>query len=48
MYCLDWDKLGDTLEIWGDTFTNQYVDFVLTPCNYNHTAYGKTDSVIPE
>ena len=34
LYCFDWDKLGDTIEIWGISQYEDflYIDFVLLPC----------------
>ena len=50
LFCFDWDKLADTIEIWGvssyDDF--RYVDIELVPCQYNHTFAGWRDDVIPE
>ena len=34
LYCFDWDKLGDTIEIWGISQYEDflYIDFELLPC----------------
>ena len=43
LYCLDWDKFGDELAIWGvedDEISYQRFEFVLVPCNYVHTEFG--------
>ena len=39
LYCFDWDKIGDTLSIWGGSSNDaqyQRIEFVLLPCNYIH------------
>ena len=39
LYCLDWEKYGEELEIWGvdfDVDSYQRFEFVLVPCNYVH------------
>ena len=50
LFCFDWEKLADTLEIFGisqyDDF--RFVDIELLPCQYNHTFTGRNDSIIPE
>ena len=50
LYCFDWERDGENLEIWGvsqyDDF--RYVDIALLPCQYNHTFTGRNDSVIAE
>ena len=48
LYCLDWDALGDELEIWGvnDDANYQRFEFLLLPCNYVHAEYGETDDSV--
>ena len=51
LYCLDWEKLGEILEIWGisqyDDF--QYIELVMTPCQYIHDWLGwDGDSIDPD
>ena len=52
LYCLDWDKFGDELAIWGvedDEISYQRFEFVVVPCNYVHTEFGDIgDSVSSE
>ena len=38
------------MEIWGqDTYENyRYVDIILVPCNYVHTAYGYTEDKVTD
>ena len=43
LYCLDWDKFGDELAIWGTEdieISYQRLEFVVVPCNYVHTEFG--------
>ena len=43
LYCIDWDELGDDIEIfgtWRDETKYQRIEFLLTPCNYIHTQQG--------
>ena len=48
LFCFDWDQLSEEMKVWGvsqyDDF--QFIDFDLTPCQYNHTVSGKNDDVI--
>ena len=49
--CLDWEKFGDKLAIWGtenDEISYQRFDFVLLPCNYVHAEFGPTDDFIAD
>ena len=51
LYCLDWEKLGDELAIWGtenDETTYQRFEYILVPCNYVHTEYGSTNDYIKD
>lgn len=52
LFCLDWDKLGDDIAIWGtenDEISYQRFEYVMIPCNYVHTTFGPTgDSVADE
>ena len=52
LYCLDWDKYGEEIAIWGvedDSEKYQKFEYVLVPCNYAHAEYGDTgDSVANE
>ena len=50
LYCLDWDEVGEELDIWGfDGYQDyRYVDIILVPCNYLHTSYGWTEDRIAE
>jgi len=39
LFCLDWEKYGDILEIWGtenDEVNYQRFEYVVVPCNYVH------------
>ena len=39
LFCLDWEKHGDEIAIWGrekDFLKYQRFEFVLVPCNYVH------------
>ena len=43
LFCLDWDRFGDDLAIWGtenDEFSYQRFEYTLLPCNYIHAEYG--------
>ena len=48
LFCFDWDKLANNLEIWGMNLYEdfRYIDIVLVPCQYNHTFAGWTKDVI--
>ena len=49
--CLDWEKFGDDLAIWGtenDEISYQRFEFVLLPCNYIHAEFGPTDDFIAD
>ena len=51
LYCLDWEKFGDELSIWGttnDELSYQRFEYVLLPCNYVHSEYGPTDDYIKD
>ena len=51
LYCVDWQKLGQELEIWGVSQYNdfKFIDLTITPCQYVHKDGGITgDSVTPE
>ena len=46
LYCLDWEKFGNELSIWGtenDEIAYQRLEYVLLPCNYVHAEFGPTD-----
>ena len=48
IFCLDWTKLGDIVEIWSveDDENYQRFDFAILPCNYVHWEFGDVgDSV---
>lgn len=49
LMCLDWDKIGDQLEIWGVSHYAdfRYIDIAIVPCNYLHTVAGWTGDKIP-
>ena len=49
LYCLDWDKVKDEIEIYGlpeDENSSQRLEFVLVPCNYVHAEIQETDDYI--
>ena len=52
LYCFDWDKLGEDLNIWGNTGSDasyQRVEFILSPSNYVHKQIvDHGDSIHPE
>ena len=51
LYCLDWEKFGDELGIWGtenDEIVYQRFEYVLLPCNYVHAEFGPTDDYIKD
>ena len=51
LLCLDWDQVGDQLEIWGDEsdeISYQRFEFALLPCNYIHAEHGPTDDYITD
>ena len=51
LFCLDWDKLGEDLNIWGtenDELNYQRFEYVLLPCNYMHAEFGPTGDSIAE
>ena len=51
LFCLDWDQLGDELNLWGinDEDFYQRVEFLLVPCNYVHAEFGDYgDTISPE
>ena len=51
LYCLDWDKFGDELSIWGieeDEIRYQRFEFVVVPCNYVHTEFGDIGDFVSE
>ena len=50
LFCIDWDELGDELEIygnWRDASKYQRIEFVLTPCNYVHKELGWDGDFVP-
>ena len=51
LLCIDWDELGDDIDIWGnwqDETKYQRFEFLVTPCNYVHTALGYDGDSIDE
>lgn len=50
LYCLDRDKLGSALTLWGSwTFNEenyQRLDFILAPCNYIHQYMGYMEDTV--
>ena len=39
LFCPDWDKVGDDVEIWGNFYLEQNYqsfEYIVTPCNYIH------------
>ena len=51
MFCLDWDKLGDDIAIWGtenDELNYQRFEYVLLPCNYVHAEFAQTGDSIAD
>lgn len=48
---MDWDKLGDQLEIWGtenDEISYQRFEWLFVPCNYLHGYLGDSGDTISE
>ena len=51
LYCLDWEKFGDELSIWGtenDEVKYQRFEYILLPCNYVHAEFGPTDDYVKD
>ena len=51
LLCIDWDKVGNEMEIWGVSHYAdfRYIDIALVPCQYLHTVAGWTgDKVTAE
>ena len=51
LFCLDYDSIGDLVNIWGveDDENYQRMELNLLPCNYVHAEFGhKGDSKTPE
>ena len=51
LFCLDWDKLGEELAIWGtenDEISYQRFEYILLPCNYVHAEFGPVGDTIPD
>ena len=51
LFCIDWDKIGEEMEIWGTSHYPdfRFVDIELVPCQYLHNFAGWTgDKVTPE
>ena len=51
LFCLDWDKFGDDLAIWGtayNEFSYQTFEYYFLPCNYLHAEFGPTDDSIAD
>ena len=51
LYCFDWDKYGDQIELTGfesSVENYQTLSFDLVPCNYIHTKLGYTGDTIAE
>ena len=51
LYCFDWDKLGDEIELNGFATSvedYQMLSFDLVPCNYVHSYLGYENDTIAE
>ena len=51
LYCIDWEKYGDELEIWStenDENTYQRFEYVLMPCNYVHAEVSDINDTVAE
>ena len=50
LYCVDWERYGDFLSVWGISSYQdfQFIELTLVPCNYLHTWWGNEDSVSDE
>ena len=51
LFCIDWDKIGDEMVIYGEEHYIDYqiIDIVLVPCHYIHNVLGWTgDRETPE
>ena len=50
LFCLDWDKIGDILEIWSVETDDNYQRFeaVIVPCNYIHNEFSDIGDSIAE
>ena len=48
---MDWDKLGDVLEVWGmenDEISYQRFEWLFVPCNYLHREFGDTGDTLSD
>lgn len=51
LYCLDWDELGDEIEVQGFAHTvdnYRIMSFDIVPCNYIHSYLGYEGDSIAE
>ena len=51
MFCLDWDLVGDDVEVFGnfDIETEyQSLEYLIVPCNYVHAEFGPTNDTVVE